>query len=269
MNDLCAVKWYRPVLFVIALSMAGCSDPFDLHPWEVDVPAELKALHATTIPRIQGAVDGLDTFRFAVVGDPQLYYEELDEILDAVEAKGDIRFVIVAGDLTDQGLAQEFIWYAEVAHGRSIPVLSIIGNHDHLGSGRVIFEHLFGPRDFTFQAGGVRFICFDNVEFENELPVQYDELERQLEVPFQGPTIFLAHIFPGDVQLNGPPGQRFEEIMLSHPVNAAFMGHLHGYAVGTLPGGTPWATAPWVRGDAFLEVSVRPDTVTHRLISLP
>ncbi|HRW89870.1 MAG: metallophosphoesterase [Flavobacteriales bacterium] len=260
----------RPRLeLFIAIAFAGCADPFDHHPWEVDVPEELEHLHATAIPAVRQAIGSDSTFRFAVVGDPQLYYGELDEIMDAVEARDDLHFALVVGDLTDQGLAQEFQWYADVAYGRDLPVVSLIGNHDHLGSGRIIYQEMFGERNFSFMAGGARFICFDNVEFESDAPVRYDWLSAQLEQPFDGPTLLFMHIHPTDVQLVGAPLAQLQAILFAHPADAAFMGHLHGYAVSELPGGTPWATAPWVRADAYLEVEVRPDTVFHQLVHVP
>lgn len=259
-----------PIAILLLLSTCiGCADPFDLHPWEVDVPDGLEDLHRTAVPAIRQVVGSDSTFRFAVVGDPQLHYDELDDVLDAVRSRGDLRFAVVMGDLTDQGLTQEFMWYTDVAYDRSLPVISIIGNHDHLGSGRIIYERMFGPRDFTFTAGGVRFICFDNVEFENELPVRYDRLRAVLAAPFDGHTLAFMHIHPTDQQLVGDPLAEFQDILLAHPVSAAFMGHLHGYTTGVLPGGTPWTTASWVREDAYLEVEVRPDTIVHQLIRLP
>ena len=260
----------RPRLeLFIAIAFAGCADTFDHHPWEVDVPEDQEQLHTAAILAVQEAIGNDSTFRFAVVGDPQLYYGELDEVMDAVEARNDLRFALVVGDLTDQGLSQEFQWYCDVAYDRDLPVISLIGNHDHQGSGRLIYERMFGARDFSFTAGGARFVCFDNVEFENEIPVRYDWLSAQLEQPFAGPTVVFMHIHPTDVQLAGAPLAQLQAILLAHPVEAAFMGHLHGYTTSVFPGGTPWATAPWVRADAYLEVEVRPDTVIHQLVRIP
>ena len=260
--------WSTLLLAIMLLS--SCSDPFQYHPWEVEVPTDLQDLNVTamiaTSERLSGASQ---QFSFAILSDPQLHYDELQELLDAVECQQDLAFVVVNGDLSDQGLQQEFLWYMDIIGGHSTPVISIIGNHDHLGNGRHVFESMFGPRNTLFHAGGVRFILFDNVEFESEVEVDHAWLDSELARPFAGHTLVFMHVNPGDVQLQGAPLASLEAIMETRRPTAVFMGHLHTYATGIFPGGTPWTVVPWPRRRSYLRVDVRSDSVAQQLVELP
>ena len=261
-------RWLLPI--VAAILATGCNDPFQFSPWEVDVPSEREGMNAKAIAALH---DRLATdsgrFTFAVVGDPQGYYGDTRVVFDHINAQGLASFAVVVGDLTDLALAQEFAWYAEVVESSAVPVVSVIGNHDHLANGRVIFERMFGPRDQVFTAGNVRMVLFDNVEFESEMPVDHAWLDARLAEPFEGHSLVFMHIHPMDQQLQGGPLDTLARIMFDHRPTAAFMGHLHGYATGEFPGGTPWATVEWPRDREYLLVHVSPDTVYHERVQVP
>lgn len=258
------------LLAAFPLYLISCEDVFIQHPWEVDVPADLRDLNAAAIIEVQGrTTEANGSFTFAVVGDPHHYYDDLDDVLERINAEGQALFTIVAGDLTDQALTQEFTWYARIATEHDGPVVSLIGNHDHLANGQLIYERMFGPRNQVFVAGGVRFVLFDNVELESEVPVDHAWLGQVLNMPFNGRTIVLMHIQPTDVQLVGEPLVALNAIMEEHRPDIVLMGHLHGYSQGVFPGGTPWVTAPWPRRKEYLRVSVSPDTILHEAIQVP
>jgi Icc protein len=258
--------WCRTALFCLVL--VGCEDVFIQHPWEVEVPDDLRDLNTPAILDVQASLAN-DTFSFAVIGDPHFYYDDLDDAFDHINADGITQFTVVAGDLTDQALTQEFTWYARVTLDHFKPVVSLIGNHDHLANGRLIYERMFGPRNRVFHAGGVRFVLFDNVEIESDVPVDHAWLDAVLGEPFAGRTILFMHIYPSDVQLVGQPLEMLNGIMETHRPDAVIMGHLHGFAQGTFPGGTLWTTAPWPRRREYLRVDVRPDTILYERIHLP
>ncbi len=258
------------LLPLFTLLLAGCEDPFQYGPWEAEVEDDHRALNAAAINTIQQrlAADSLG-YTFAVVGDPQGYYGDTHDVLDHAERRGDLAFAVVMGDLTDQGLTKEFTWYADLFVGRALPVVSLIGNHDHLGNGRSIYELMFGPRNAVFQAGGARFVLFDNVEYESEVPVDHAWLDAQLAEPFNGPTVVCMHIHPTDVQLQGAPLESLNAVMEARRPDAVFMGHGHGYDTGVFPGGTPWATVEWLRDREYLVVQVLPDTIIHQRVPVP
>ena len=106
------------------------------------------------------------------------------------------------------------------------------------------------------------------MEFESQVPVEYNWLEERLNAPHSGQTMVFMHIQPSDVQLEGAPLSRLNDLMLQHQPDAVFMGHLHSYKRETFPGGTPWTTAPWPRREEYLGVQISPDTIIHQRIEL-
>jgi hypothetical protein len=261
----------RAVILVGLLScLSACEDVFVMNPWEVDVPEDLRDMNAAAISDLQADLGSqVGTFTFAVVSDPHFYYDDLNDVLQHINADGLSRFIVVAGDLTDQALTHEFTWYARMVVESSKPVISLIGNHDHLANGRFIYERMFGPRNHVFHAGGVRFMLFDNVEFESEVPVDHAWLRHALNEPFDGRTFVFMHLQPSDVQLEGPPLATLDAIMDQYRPAGVFMGNMHVYAQGLFSGGTTWTTAPWPPRREYLRVTIRPDTILHERVFLP
>lgn len=258
------------LLGALMLLLGGCDDVFVRHPWEVDIPDRFHDLNAAAIVRTQDALSEAEqSFSFALVGDPHFHYDDLDDVIEHVNSEGRAEFILVAGDLTDQALTHEFIWYAEIATAYALPVISLIGNHDHLANGRAIYEQMFGPRNQVFHAGGVRFVLFDNVEFESDIAVDHAWLDAALSPPHTGHSIVFTHIQPTDVQLEGAPGEALSTVVARHDPSVVFMGHLHSHVRNFFPNGTPWVTAPWPERRQYLLVQVQPDTVSHEVISLP
>ncbi len=251
---------------VLLLAFASCNDVFEFEPWDAEIPGDKRDLNARNIQTIRQALDS--SYSFAITGDPHFYYDELQDVLDDIRSRGNASFIVVNGDLTDQGLTQEFNWYSDVMIDNEMPFISVVGNHDHLANGRQIYETMFGERNLVYVLGGTRFVQFDNVEFESEFSVDYDWLDNVLATPFDGQTIVLMHIQPTDVQLDGAPLARLNTIMNDRKPDVVFMGHLHSFGTDRFPGGTVWATAPWPRRLEYLEVTVTPDTVIHELIVL-
>lgn len=90
------------LLLCAFMLLQACEDPFDYHPWEIDIPDDKTNLNAKHIIQLQNLI-GTDTtsFNFAVVGDPHFYYDFTEDVLDHIVDDPSIRFVIVNGDLTD------------------------------------------------------------------------------------------------------------------------------------------------------------------------
>ena len=266
---LWGMKWKaKQILFVCTLTLLlpSCDDLFEFEPWEVEIPADRRDLNERNIQTIKQLLDS--SYSFAVIGDPHFYYDDLKDVLNNIEARNNAQFILVNGDLTDQALIQEFNWYCDAMLDADIPFISVIGNHDHLANGKQIYETMFGQRNQVLTLGGTRFILFDNVEFESDLVVEYDWLDQELAVPFDGQTIVCMHIQPTDVQLIGAPLERLNAIMNERKPDAVFMGHIHSYATALFPGGSRWTTAPWPRRRQYLEVFVTPDTITRQLIKI-
>ena len=102
-----------------------------------------------------------NTIRIAFSGDTQRSYAESADFVDKVNLRNDIDFVILNGDISDFGLLAEFNGVFDIYSRLNVPFISVIGNHDLVANGRAVYEKMFGPLNFTFTYGPVKFVCHD------------------------------------------------------------------------------------------------------------
>jgi predicted phosphodiesterase len=104
----------------------------------------------------------VDRLRFAVVGDTQRSFDHAEDVVEALNRRDDIQFVVQMGDFANVGLWLEFREMNEIFSRLDVPYLVVVGVHDLFSNGRAIYEEMFGPRDFAFTHGRVRFVVFDD-----------------------------------------------------------------------------------------------------------
>ena len=81
-----------------------------------------------------------------------------------------IDFVIHGGDMSDFGVTKEFLWQRDIMNGLKVPYVALIGNHDCLGTGEETYKTVFGPTNFSFIAGNVKFVCLNTNALEYDYP---------------------------------------------------------------------------------------------------
>ena len=82
-----------------------------------------------------------------------------------------------------------------------VPYVGLIGNHDCLGTGEDAFRQIFGDTNFSFIAGGVKFVCLNTnaMEYDYSEPIpDFDYIERQLTERADefNKTVFCMHARP-------------------------------------------------------------------------
>lgn len=102
-----------------------------------------------------------NVIRLVISGDTQRSYAETKLFVDHVNARNDIDFVILNGDISDFGLLAEFDGIYKIYERLDIPFIAVIGNHDLVANGRAVYEKMFGPLNFTFNYGPLKFVCHD------------------------------------------------------------------------------------------------------------
>lgn len=220
-------------LLAVALLTAGC-EVIEYHPYDARITGDT-GINATNIARIEQRMAGKKSFRFAMISDTQRHYDETQAAIAAINARGDIDFVLHGGDQADFGETKEFLWTRDFMARLAMPYVCVLGNHDCLGTGRDVFDKIYGPVNFAFTAGNVRFVCLNTnaLEYDYSDPVpDFDFLEKQImRQPYGADkTIVLMHVPPGDVEFNNNVAKPFEHYLLMLPgIQFCLYGHNHYY----------------------------------------
>ncbi|MDO4462841.1 MAG: metallophosphoesterase [Bacteroidia bacterium] len=153
------------------LCISSC-DVIDIHPYDGRI--EVGTNHnEKNIREIEKRCSDRETIRFAVISDTHSFYDEFEDEVADINSRQDIDFVIDCGDMVNYGMTHEFEWHHNIAKKIRVPYVAVIGNHDCIGHGRDIYRHVYGRENFSFVAGGVRFVCMDTnaLEYDFSCPV--------------------------------------------------------------------------------------------------
>jgi uncharacterized protein len=211
--------------------------------------------------------------RIAAVADVHVTERDAGALPDILgEAGREADVLVIAGDLTDHGLPTEAETLARVLKGSRIPVVAVLGNHDHESErteevAAVLKEagvKLLDGEACTF--GGVGFVGVKGFaggfgarmlgsfgetaikSFVGEGLVEALKLENALRKVPAGPTLVVLHYAPIAETVEGEPleiypflgSSRLAETIDRFPVDAVVHGHAHrGRHLGHTPGGKP------------------------------
>lgn len=146
-----------------------------------------------------------------------------------VNRQDSIDFVIHGGDLTDFGIKKEYLLQHSILSKLNVPYIALIGNHDIIGKGDLVYEDLYGDENFSFRAGGspsnggnIRFICLNTnaLEYDYSTPVpNFTFIKEQLKETTEEDkrTVFVMHVPPGSDQFNNNVSDIFQEKIMEFP----------------------------------------------------
>ena len=188
------------LFFTFYLFMGSC-DLIDYHPYDVRITGETD-VNTHNITQIEENCKGKTTLRFVTMGDSQRWYDETVDFVNSLNARDDIDFVIHSGDMSDFGLTDEFLWQRDIMNKLKVPYVTLIGNHDCLGTGEEAYRAIFGDPNFSFIAGRVKFVCLNTnaMEFDYSCPIpdftfmEKEITERQSEFDKTVISLSLIHI---------------------------------------------------------------------------
>lgn len=232
-----AMKTFRLiwVSLLACMMLQGC-DLIEYHPYDARFSGA-KDINARNVERIETAMAGRDSLRFAIISDTQRWYDETHAAVNSINARGDIDFVIHCGDLTDFSATDEFVWMRDELERLDVPYVCNIGNHDCLANGIYVFRAMFGEPNFSFTAGDTHFICIDTNALEHDYatPVpDFSFLQSDLDSLADGVrrTIVTMHAAPYTDQFNNNVATIFEERLRMFPdFQFAVCGHEHSTTV--------------------------------------
>ena len=217
---------------LLAVACSSCADLFDVHPYAVDFDGETNVnLHQAEL--IERNCLDKDTLRVAVFSDTQGHYDELEDLVKDINNRGDIDFAVHGGDVSNYGATREFVQQHDILDRLDVPYVVVLGNHDCLGTGIETYHKMFGPSNFSFIAGRVKFVCLNTnaleYDFTDPIP-DFDFLNTELQADASryDRTVFCMHAPPLCEQFNNEVLQAFHHYLSLFPgVLFCTAGHLH------------------------------------------
>jgi Icc protein len=165
------MKTYKGVVVILLFIpfFISCDKFFEYSPYSATVPEKMENTTAGNLDEIKELEldqPSLSKFKIAFISDNHLNFNDLDDAVDAINQDDEVLFTIHCGDMTDGGMLAEYIIYRNVVEKLHHPYLTVIGNHDCLANGEIIYQSMFGKENYTLQFQGNKFIFFNDVIWE-------------------------------------------------------------------------------------------------------
>lgn len=213
-----------------------------------------------------------DDFSFIVITDTH-YYQNQSGYLKQIEEnreKWDIDFVIITGDVVQNGLKESYDLYLEDLKNITIPVYTVIGNHDIYNNGYDIYKKVIGRTVYDFMIGKNQFIFLDtaNGTLGN---VQKKYLEDTLERSDAVNKIVFSHYSLTDKELQSPTALTYPEecyylfdLFEKYVVDYFISGHLHFYDKKEIKG-VKYIIVENRNGNSnyYLKVTIKNNVINH------
>jgi predicted MPP superfamily phosphohydrolase len=222
----------RHLSVITAFFLMGCS-LFEYHPYEIRLDESHRDINQKAIEEILN-LQRKDTTRFIFIGDTQRFYDETEDFVEQANNE-DADFVVLAGDITDFGLENEFIWVHDILSGLNKPYVAIVGNHDLLGKGEAIFNKMYGTDNFYFDVNSFRFIGINTNSREYAFSGNVPDtawLKQSLHAPDDIKQAFvMAHVAPFNPDFDPRLEAAYARILReSGKVNLSLYAHQHSFS---------------------------------------
>ncbi|MGV3504348.1 MAG: metallophosphoesterase family protein [Adhaeribacter sp.] len=228
-------SWRVVLVLLILLSLESC-EKFEFSPHEVLLRDGEKNLNQHHIGQLQaqGLQPG-DTIRIALISDTQRYYDETDQVVGHINARSRqkgkrIHFVIHGGDITDFGMMDEHRWIHDRMKKLQMPFLTVIGNHDCLGNGKVIYAKMYGPDNFSFTLARNRFVFLNTnyLEYKENRPPNLEYMQQALQNRESYDNAFvISHVPPFHEDFDPGKERAYAQLINQYQVKYSIHGHLH------------------------------------------
>ncbi len=255
------------LLIVIAFTFNNCDHFFEFSVYEANVIREHKNTTAKNLELLKNVTTNSDDFKFAFITDVHYYYDDLKTIVDDINKRDDIKFVVFGGDIADQALLKEYEIFYDIMTNLKKPYLTVIGNHDYNSNGAFIYKQMFGDYNYSFEFNNNKFVVFDNIYLESDNEVDFDWLSSALSDNANYNQVFsFAHIPTISDDITPEMQENYKSIMLDNNVALSVHGHTHSYSYE--PGVVSYLIIPTVKDTAYGIISVQKDTFNVELIEL-
>lgn len=231
LNFKTAKSFFHATCLSAAVLFSGC-DMIEYHPYDLDIDGETH-INEKCIEQIHETTKNKKTIKFVVISDTQRWYDETEAAVDFINQMDDLDFVLHTGDISDFGLKMEFIKQRDILNKLKYPYVTILGNHDCLGTGPEVFNTIFGENNFSFDAGDVHFVCMNTNALEFDHSVEVPDLtylgnDLKSVGSHVKKTVVAMHAGPFSDQFNGGICNVFHAYMKEFP-NLQFGVYGHGH----------------------------------------
>ena len=257
-------------LIGIIIIFAACDKVFEYSPYEANVKEDNKNTTAKNLQLIKDIQVKSDTFKFAFVTDNHYHFTNLKTVIDDINKRNDIVFVMFGGDIADQALLKEYQIFYDIMENLHKPYLTVIGNHDYNSNGEVIYKQMFGDYNYSFEFNNNKFVIFDDVVWESNKNPDFNWLSTQLtDNKFFKQVFVIAHIPLFTDQFDSDMEQTYRSLMQDNNVQLSIHGHIHSYSFGKFYKGTvDYLTVPWLKKPTYCIIKVYNKSFDIKLIEL-
>jgi 3',5'-cyclic-AMP phosphodiesterase len=220
----------KPVIGILCVLLLSSCEKFEYSPYQTDNlkrPEELNNINLAKLKAIEETAD--DTVTIMFTGDSQRFYNSLDALVQKTNSIPDIDFLILAGDISDFALLQEFMWVYNRLEKLKVPYLCVIGNHDLTSNGSKIYTEMFGPKNFSFTYKEYKFLFHDTNGREYNFNGKIPDLEwLRSELTSAKYYVGVSHVPPYDVDFDKELETPYKNLLSSTPgFFLSLNGHLH------------------------------------------
>jgi 3',5'-cyclic AMP phosphodiesterase CpdA len=219
-----------------ALGLSSC-ELIEFSPNDNRSPDDKQALTSKHLATLQASpLAAGDTLRFVYTGDSQRFYDDAVDLVKSVNQQPGVQFMLIAGDISDFGLAREMWWVDDQLRKLNIPYLTVIGNHDEVGNGRKAYEKIFGPLNYSFVYGDTKFIMTDTngreYNFNGRIP-DMPWVRQQLQDNTVRRHVIISHVPPQDEDFDPAVRDAYVNALREDPRLVFEMnGHRHDFSIG-------------------------------------
>lgn len=214
------------------LTFTGCDKLFEFSPYQANVDESRCNTTAKNIRLLAQKEIQTNHFTFAVMADCHFYYDNLSKVVNHINQNDKIQFVLYCGDITDQALMKEYDLFYDIMGRLNKPYFVVIGNHDYNSNGELIYDQMFGKRNFSIEYANSKFVIFDDIVWESNTTPDFDWLQQELSSEKLFDHIFVAtHMPPSSDQFTSVMENRYRSLMANNQVSISIHGHEHRFSL--------------------------------------